>query len=170
VAHNSPCDFGRHRILVRQLLANPFPEMVALGREEAKPLDLQYTAVDGRVIDLTEMRGKVVLVDFWASWCSYCINEVPSVVAAYNQYHPRGLEIVGISWDDHLNWMLDFMNSQGMRWPQYFYPDHTGNSISRRYNVGTLPTLWLIDKHGCLVNVTCGRDLPAQVERVLAEE
>ena len=164
VATNSPCDFGRHRALVRELLANPLPEVIALGRQQAQPLDLQYTAMDGTEVDLARMRGKVVLVDFWAWWCGYCTNEAPAISAAYAKYHGMGLEIVGVSLDDDhtKGMMLNYISSHGMAWPQYFGGDHLGNFITKKYNVGTLPTLWLVDKHGCLVNATCGADLPAR--------
>jgi thiol-disulfide isomerase/thioredoxin len=170
VATNSPCDFGRHRALVRQFLASPFPEVVALGRQQAQPLDLQYTALDGTQVDLARLRGKVVLVDFWASWCGFCTNEVPAIVAAYAKYHGMGLEIVGVTFDDNQTMLLNFTSSHGVTWPQYFGGDHHGNFITKKYDVGSLPTLWLVDKHGCLVNATRSADLPDQVEKVLAEQ
>jgi hypothetical protein len=60
-----------------------------------KPVDISFTAVDGSKVDLKEMKGKVVLVDFWASWCGPCVAEVPSLKKAYDAYHAKGFEIVG---------------------------------------------------------------------------
>ena len=69
-------------------------------REKLKsPLDLHFTAVDGSDVDLSKMRGKVVLIDFWATWCGPCRAELPNVVAAYKKLHDKGFEVVGISLD-----------------------------------------------------------------------
>src|SRR5439155_17368912 len=64
-----------------------------------KPLDLKFTAVDGKEFDLAKLRGKVVLVDFWATWCGPCRMEMPHVIDAYKKLHEKGFEIVGISLD-----------------------------------------------------------------------
>src|SRR5438067_10175070 len=64
-----------------------------------KPVDIKFTAVDGREVDLAKLKGKVVLIDFWATWCGPCMGEVPHVVEAYQKLHGKGFEIVGISFD-----------------------------------------------------------------------
>src|SRR5882762_4870715 len=74
--------------------------------DQTKPLDLAVTAVDGSKIDLSKLRGKVVLIDFWATWCPPCREEVPNVVAAYQKYHGQGFEIVGVSLDQDKDAML----------------------------------------------------------------
>ena len=64
------------------------------------PITLKFTAVDGREVDLSKMVGKVVLVDFWATWCGPCVAELPNVLKAYEKLHDKGFEIVGISFDE----------------------------------------------------------------------
>src|SRR5689334_1790817 len=62
-------------------------------------LELRVTAVDGSEIDLSKLRGKVVLLDFWATRCPPCVEEMPKVLATYNKFHRQGFEIIGISTD-----------------------------------------------------------------------
>jgi thiol-disulfide isomerase/thioredoxin len=135
-----------------------------------QPLDLKFKAVDGTDVDMAKLRGKVVLVDFWATWCSPCRREVPNVVAAYNQLHKAGFEIVGISLDQSQESLLAFTKQAGMTWPQYFDGKKWDNDISTRYGIHSIPTAWLVDKKG-LVRTTQARgpDLADQVKALLAE-
>jgi thiol-disulfide isomerase/thioredoxin len=87
-----------------------------------QPVDLAFTAVDGRAVDMKALRGKVVLVDFWATWCGPCIAELPNVKAVYSKYHDKGFEIVGISLDRATDRqkLIDFVAKEEMPWPQHF--------------------------------------------------
>src|SRR2546428_11372592 len=89
------------------------------ARAAEKP-DVKFTAVDGREVDLAKLKGKVVLVDFWATWCGPCVGEVPHVVETYKKFHDKGFEIVGISLDQNKDALVNFTKSHGMTWPQYF--------------------------------------------------
>ena len=101
-----------------------------LAELKTKPLDLKFTAVDGTEVDLSKLRGKVVLVDFWATWCGPCMAEMPAVLAAYKKYHDKGFEIVGISLDQDKDSLLQVTKDKGMVWPQYFDGKGWGNEIS----------------------------------------
>ncbi len=87
---------------------------------QTKPVELKFTAVNGQEVDLAKLRGKVVLLDFWASNIPPCIPEVPGTVSVYQKYHDQGFEIVGISCDRDKKELLDFTKNNGMVWPQYF--------------------------------------------------
>ncbi len=139
-------------------------------RERLKsPLDLRFTAVDGSQQDLSKMRGKVVLVDFWATWSGPSRQEEPNVVAAYNKFHDKGLEVVGISLDQDRNSLLSFTALHGITWPQYFDGKGWRNSISSAFAVESLPTMWLVNKKGYAVVTNARADLEGQVEKLLAE-
>ena len=137
---------------------------------KTKPLDLQFTAADGAEVDLAKLRGKVVLVDFWASWCGPCIVEMPNVVAAYKKLHEKGFEIVGISLDQDKGKMEAAMKKHGMTWAQYFDGKGWQNKISSGFGIESIPAVWLLDKKGMLRETELrGAALAANVEKLLAE-
>ena len=131
------------------------------------PMDMSFTATDGSQVDLARMRGKVVLVDFWATWCGPCMAEAPNVVAAYKELHDKGFEIVGISLDSDRGKLDAVTANRGMVWPQYFDGRGWSNEIASRYGIHSIPTMWLLDKNGRLADAD-GRDgLKEKVEKLL---
>jgi len=139
-------------------------------RERLKsPLDLHFTAVDGSQVDLSTMRGKVVLVDFWATWCGPCKAELPNVLSAYQKLHDKGFEIVGISLDQDRDSLLKYTAQKGMTWPQYFDGKGWNNGISSEFGIQSIPTMWLVNKKGFVVTTNGRADLEGQVEQLLAE-
>lgn len=137
---------------------------------KSKPVELQFTAVSKNEVDLTLMRGKVILVDFWASWCGPCITEMPNVVSTYQRLHPKGFEIVGISLDQDKDKMLEAMKKHGMEWEQFFDGAGWKNKISSSYGIDSIPATWLIDKKGMLRSSGLrGEALAAAVEKLLKE-
>jgi thiol-disulfide isomerase/thioredoxin len=134
-----------------------------------KPLDLKFTAVDGKEVDLSKLRGKVVLVDFWATWCGPCMAEVPNVVKTYNKLHDKGFEIVGISLDQSKDNLLKVTKEKGMTWPQYFDGKGWKNTISTTYGIDSIPRMWLVNKKGMVVSTEARENLEGEVEKLLAE-
>ncbi len=135
-----------------------------------KPVDIKFTATDGQEMDLAKLRGKVVLVDFWASWCGPCITEMPVVAAAYKKFHDKGFEILGISLDQDKAAMEGALKKHGMTWPQYFDGAGWKNKISTAFGITSIPAAWLIDKKGMLRETDLRGDaLGAGIEKLLAE-
>jgi thiol-disulfide isomerase/thioredoxin len=131
------------------------------------PVDIKFTAVDGREVDLAKLRGKVVLIDFWATWCGPCIGELPHVLDAYRKFHDKGFEIVGISFDQDKAKLEQLTKAKGMTWPQYFDGKGWKNDYGVKYGIHGIPTMWLIDKQGKLATTNARTDLAGQVEKLL---
>ncbi len=135
-----------------------------------RPLDLQFTATNGQDVDLALMRGKVVLVSFWASGDGPSMAEMPNIVAAYQKLRPKGLEVVGVSLDQDKGKMQEAAKALGMTWRQHFDGGGLKNKISSSYGIDSLPTTWLIDKKGRLRESSLrGPALEQAVERLLRE-
>jgi len=134
-----------------------------------KPLNVKFKAVDGREVDLTAMNGKVVLVDFWATWCGPCMQELPHVKAAYEKLREKGFEIVGISLDQSLDKLKQVLAREKMTWPQYFEEDGSGNKFAEEFGIRGIPTMWLVDKKGVLRDLNGRERLEEKVEKLLAE-
>lgn len=130
------------------------------------PLEWKARAVDGSEIDLSKLRGKVVLLDFWATRCPPCVEELPNVLATYKKFHDKGFEIIGISSDENEEILLRFVKARGITWPQYL-DDYT--QISQHWKINGLPSMWLINKKGLVANKNARPDLEGEVARLLAE-
>jgi peroxiredoxin len=135
----------------------------------SQTLDIAGPRLGGGEFDLKEMRGKVVLVDFWATWCPPCVAEVPNVRKAYNRYHADGFEVVGVSLDDSKEALAKFVQKHELPWPQVFFGDKDkvgfSNPLARRYGVEAIPSTFLVDRAGTVAQT----DLRgAELERAVA--
>jgi len=150
---------------MKEAAASQLKKMETLG----KPVEIQFTAVDGRAVDLTRLKGKVVLIDFWATWCPPCVGEMPAVKQAYDEFHPKGFEIVGISLDKDKDKLTQFVTTNRMEWPQYFDGQYWLNKYARQFGIDGIPAMWLIDKKGLLRDIDARQDLAGKVQKLLAE-
>jgi thiol-disulfide isomerase/thioredoxin len=138
--------------------------------EDGKPLDIRFTALDGREVDLAKLKGKVVLVEFWSTSCGPCVAEMPAVKATYQKFHDRGFEVVGINLDDKESVLRRFIKEKELPWPQYFDGKGWENKFAVRYGIFGIPTMWLVNRAGNLCSTEARGGLEQQVTQLLGEK
>ncbi len=127
----------------------------------------------GQPVDLAGLKGKVVLVNFWASWCQPCRAEMQAIQNTYADYHDQGLVVLAVNttYQDDLNRAAQFAQSEGLTFPFLTDPD---GSAARLYQVRAMPTSFFIDRQGKIVRVVIGGPMPealirTQIEAMLKE-
>ncbi len=124
--------------------------------------DFSIPGIDGKTIKLSDYKGKYVMLDFWASWCVPCRKENPNVVKLYQQYHPKGLNIVGISLDENKEAWQKAISDDKLVWAHGSELQNFNGPVVQRYQVQAIPSNFILDPNGNIVakNIT-GNDLAA---------
>ncbi|WP_317898394.1 TlpA disulfide reductase family protein [Aurantibacillus circumpalustris] len=130
--------------------------------------DIILNSPEGKEIALSSLKGKVVLVDFWASWCGPCRKEMPNVVKAYAKFKNKGFEIFGVSLDKEGERWVEAIAKDGITWPQVSDLKQWESSVVRLYNIQGIPYTVLLDKEGKIIAKNLrGEELEKKLAEVL---
>jgi thiol-disulfide isomerase/thioredoxin len=113
--------------------------------------DFNESDRQGNPLSISGARGKVVLVDFWATWCGPCCREMPNVIATYQKYHEAGFDVIGVSLDKDSSQLASYTAAQGMDWPQYFDGKGWDNKLVKPYAIKFIPMNYLLDRNGVII-------------------
>jgi peroxiredoxin len=140
----------------------PLPDVTDPAPEIALPNP------DGTVLKLSDLKGKVVVLHFWASWCPFCRQDNPALVALYNKYKDQGLEVYSVSLDTDKSKWKDAIQTQGLAWKNHVSDLKKWDSAAvETYKVDKTPYMFLIDKQGVIQVSNFKSNLESEVEKLL---
>jgi peroxiredoxin len=133
-------------------------------------INLSLPDINGKTVSLAELRGKVVLIDFWASWCGPCRHNNPRLVKLYNKYHQKGLEIYGVSLDENVGSWKRAVKHDKLEWIQVIDDKGWDSAAATLYGVDMIPSSFLLDREGVIRTVNAeGQDLENSVRDLLKD-
>jgi len=133
---------------------SPFTEMeIARVKGEPEAPDFSLQTPEGWTVTLSAFRGQVVLLNFWATWCPPCREEMPSIQRLHRKLADQGLVVLAVDVDESHRLVAKFMKDFGLSFPALL---DAGSEVSSRYGVRGLPTTWLVDRRGRLVGGAVG--------------
>lgn len=130
--------------------------------------DFSGPTPDGKTLSLKEALGKVTIIDFWASWCGPCRKENPNVVALYNEFHAKGLNIIGVSLDKDAAKWKEAIAKDGLTWNHVSNLQFWTDPIAVLYNIKSIPATYILDDKGVIIATNLrGEELRAKIASIL---
>lgn len=127
---------------------------VAVAGSNSGPApDFSLQSLDGSTVRLSDLKGQVVLINFWATWCAPCREEMPLLDAIYQKYNRLGVELLGINVEDDASGARKYLNETPVTFPILFDPD---GRVSKQYQVKAMPSTILVDRHGNVRHIHYG--------------
>ncbi|MCH2118168.1 MAG: redoxin domain-containing protein [Pirellulales bacterium] len=135
---------------------------------EGKPLRLKGAGLQGGEIDVAKYRGKLVLIQYWATWCEPCKQDMLAIKDSYTKHGGRGFDVIGICLDDDQRGAQQFIKENRIPWQQIYEPDGLNGRLADEMGVMTLPLMVLVDENGLVVNRNIhAAELAAEIKRRL---
>ncbi len=135
--------------LIAAMKAQAEGEKIKKSLVVGKPFpDFEGEDLAGKAFSLKDYKGKVVLIDFWATWCGPCVRELPHVKETYSHHHSKGFEVIGVSLDRDRGKLEDFVKKEQMTWRQHY---DEGGVLATKYGVASIPTTYLLDGKGNII-------------------
>jgi thiol-disulfide isomerase/thioredoxin len=138
------------------------------------PIEISGDLLGGGVFDMEQFRGKVVLVDYWATWCGPCIRELPNVLRLYRAYHDKGFEVIGVNIDQEPEEAKEFIRTRKLPWDSIYSKNEEerdfNHPLAKRYGLSGIPTAILVNQEGKVVHLDAhGETLEAELKKLLGE-